>query len=82
MPEQVSVDWVDEIPERKRVTPYDSIIEKVLKEGKIARIEATKETAGKIVQTLRSRVVAAGLQAVQRTTTEGTFVFIGPKEEN
>lgn len=74
----ISVEWVEEIPDRLSRSPYDPIADQVRQTGKIAKIETTKGTMSTLANRLRNRY--KDLEVKSRTTEDGFFVFIETKE--
>ena len=70
----ISVDWVDEVPERLRTSPYDEIAERVRESSKVAKITTSKGSLHTLANRLRHRYPDLGIKG--RTTSDGHFVFV------
>ena len=83
MAEELSVDWVEEIPDAypgTRVSKYEPVAKQVRETGKIARLEAKDEKEMSLLaQAFRNRY--DDLRVAQRKREDGFFVYISPKKE-
>ena len=76
----ISVEWVEEVPERLRPSPYDEIAEGVRESGKVAKITTSKGSLHTLANRLRHRKTFNGLGIKGRTTPDGHFVYVFTKE--
>jgi hypothetical protein len=71
----ISVEWVDEVPERLfRGSPYDEVAEGVRESGRVAKLPTSKGSLHTLANRLRHRYKDLGVQG--RTTADGHYVYI------
>jgi uncharacterized membrane protein YfbV (UPF0208 family) len=73
----INVEWVDEVPERFRATPFDEVAQRVRDTGNVAKITTTQTSVHTLATRLRKRF--KDLDVTGRTTADGWFVFIERK---
>ena len=75
----ISVEWLDEVPELYRSTPFDEVAQRVRDTGKVANISTTSKSLHTLAARLRKRF--KDLKVEGRTLPDGWFVYISEKEE-
>lgn len=76
----VVVDWVDEVPERVRVSPYDEVAERVRESGQIAKIKTSEGSLHTLAGRLRRRFTDLRVEG-RKIPDEGYYVYMSRKEK-
>jgi len=74
----ISVEWVEEVPERLWPSPYDELAQRVRESGKVAKLTSKEGSLHTLASRLRERY--PDLEVKGRTTPDGYFVFVYVKE--
>ena len=80
--EELSVEWIEELPAQFRPSPFDEIAQRVASTSEVAKIASTKNAVYTLASRLRKRYKAQklGVKVTGRATHGGWFIFIYPKE--